>query len=496
MKTKAFILSIALLMCGLNGMAQDSYREAVKAHLKKADTKPFGMLAKMEPALTEVNKLKMEPFDEAESERLIRKYSQERLMDVFMDDWLIPAFQKNVTEAELKELATLYQTPEGKRFMKMNNSQNLDEKERAQFSQRMKENLVLLMLGQSPKTVKPVKGISKEYIKLFNQYYDEIGMESQFDMIAGKVMELATTNNVSKNILKSIMNTVRQDMRNTMLNSFCKKWTEEDLKVGIKIASMPSYKHSMNAASDVIGTITKEKMEGIGEKLLADYIEWLDKEMKLSPEQAYNKAMRLKQEGNLKEAYTLLSESAKEGYVGSQVQLAIWYYRGTYVVRDQKRAFEWFLKAAEQGDPNAEDWVGSMYGNGEGVEKNHEQAFAWYKKSVEHDYAHALCHLGYAYEYGLGTPKDYNKAMECYNKAIEKEEYMGMYRLGLMYCMGHGVAKNYTKGFEWMLKAGEKEVVEAYRQLEYMYSTGTGTKKDPQRAAYWQIKYEEAQKRQ
>ena len=495
MKTKAFILSIALLMCGLSGMAQDSYREALKAFLK-TDSKPFSSLERWKPALTEVNKLKMVPFDEAESERLINKYSEERLLDVIMDVWFVPAFQKNVTEAELKELAAFYQTPEGKRFKGMTESNTLNEENQEAFAKRMVSNLMQTMMGQTPEPVKPAKGISKNYIKLFNQYYDECGIESTLGTLLDKVAELGAKNNLSKSMMKSFMGSLTKDMRNMTLNSVSKKWTEDDLRAGIEYASRPAYKHVMNGLSDVFGQMTQELLEAVSEKILTDYVEWLDKEMKLSPEQAYNKAMRLKQEGNLKEAYTLLSESAKEGHVDSQVQLAIWYYRGTYVVRDQKRAFEWFLKAAEQGDPNAEDWVGSMYGNGEGVEKNHEQAFAWYKKSVEHDFAHALCHLGYAYEYGLGTPKGYNKAMECYNKAIEKEEYMGMYRLGLMYCMGHGVAKNYTKGFEWMLKAAEKEVVEAYRQLEYMYSTGTGTKKDPLRAAYWQIKYEEAQKRQ
>ncbi|MBR1787805.1 MAG: SEL1-like repeat protein [Bacteroidaceae bacterium] len=495
MKTKAFILSIALLMCGLNGMAQDSYREALKAYFE-ADKNSIVSVEKWKPTFTEANKLKMEPFDEAESERLIKKYSEERLLDVYMDAWFVPIFQKNVTETELKELAAFYQTPEGKRFKEMRESGTLKEIDREAFAKRMVSNLMQTMMGQTPEPVKPAKGISKNYIKLFNQYYDQLGIEPTLNALLDKVAELSAKNNLSKSMMKSFMGSVTKDMRNMVLNSVSKKWTEDDLKMCIEYASMPAQKHAMNGISELISTLTKEQMDTLAKKILADYIEWLDKEMKLSPEQAYNKAMRLKQEGNLKEAYTLLSESAKEGYVGSQVELAIWYYYGMYVVRDQKKAFEWFLKAAEQGDPNAEDWVGSMYGNGEGVEKNHEQAFAWYKKSVEHDYAHALCHLGYAYEYGLGTPKDYNKAMECYNKAIEKEKYIGMYRLGLMYCMGHGVAKDYTKAFEWMLKAAEKEVVEAYHQLEYMYSTGTGTKKDPQRAAYWQIKYEEAQKQQ
>ncbi|RIB08295.1 hypothetical protein C2G38_2271551 [Gigaspora rosea] len=129
------------------------------------------------------------------------------------------------------------------------------------------------------------------------------------------------------------------------------------------------------------------------------------------------------------------------------------YHHGIGVKKDEKKAFEYYLKAAELGNPVAMNDVGLCYKYGIGVEINYQNAFQYRMKFADLGDAYGMCGVGLHYDNGIGVDQDYNKAFEYYEKAAN----MGV----------NGAMSNVAKS----------------------YRNGIGTKKDIQKANYWFRKY-------
>ena len=65
------------------------------------------------------------------------------------------------------------------------------------------------------------------------------------------------------------------------------------------------------------------------------------------------------------------------------------YENGTGVTRSYKKAFALYLQSAEQGDVDAEFQVAESYAKGRGVAKNPAQARSWYQKAAEQGHEEA-----------------------------------------------------------------------------------------------------------
>ena len=95
--------------------------------------------------------------------------------------------------------------------------------------------------------------------------------------------------------------------------------------------------------------------------------------------------------------FHLHMKDAEKGDAIAQRSIGICYEYGQGVVRDEKKAFEWFLKAAEHGYVCAQNDVGVCYNKGFGVEKDEKKAMEWFLKAVEQgdelaQYNITLCH--------------------------------------------------------------------------------------------------------
>ena len=77
------------------------------------------------------------------------------------------------------------------------------------------------------------------------------------------------------------------------------------------------------------------------------------------------------------------------------------------------------IKAAIQGDRYTQNSLGNYYQNGIGVLKDEKKAFEWYLKSANNGCALGQCDLGYCYENGIGIDKNETKAIEWYSKWYE-----------------------------------------------------------------------------
>lgn len=480
----------AAVMCATAVWSQDTYKETLKAYLQsRNDT----LANTLKPALLKLNEGLLSPYDEAESERLVNKYINERGVDDFMLPLVLPAFQKHLTEDQLKEIMSIYETPEGQRLKQMESDISKDKLQTV-LTENLTTAIVPIIMGQTPSSVRPVKGIRKEYKNLFNQFYAQSGMDEMLDALISAIGK-SVKKDVGSSILTKCMTHIKNQMPVILMNSVYDKWSMEDLQGAIQIVSKPVQKNVKAAANEMLNSLTDaEKLKLYGTQCMENYVKWLQEETKPSSDQLYWQALQSQEQGNMADAYKKLHQSASEGYAEAQTHLASWYYDGTYVVKDQKIAYEWYVKAAEQGDSIAQFRASLICFSGQGINKNPNQAFLWCQKALEQDYAPAYSLMGYYFLNGVGTPKDYKKALEYFNLAVEKKDYEGMYHIGLMYADGTGVPRNMSKAFEWMLKAGEHGVVSAYPVLQEMYVKGVGTQKDLRKSAYWQVKYEEAQK--
>lgn len=280
MKKKS-ILTTILLVFSLTSMAQNSYRELLLTYfnLEKDSSFVATRMSNVRPSLTEINKKKMVPFNADMSDRLINKYLDERGFDFMFENTLLPVFQKHVSEEELRELMDLQKMPEWQKFQNMSNLQSSSNT--LAMTGVIVSSMLSIVAGKTPEPVKPDKGISKKYIKLFNQYYDEVGMETILDGIFSKLIEASQDQEYMKkagDVMKTFTTYMSKNFRVMMLNMVCDTWTEDDLKFGIKIASKPAVHHSVDAIMEIVGSLDPKGNE-TDRKFLKEYSEWLDKEL-------------------------------------------------------------------------------------------------------------------------------------------------------------------------------------------------------------------------
>ncbi|GBB94209.1 hypothetical protein RclHR1_02310015 [Rhizophagus clarus] len=202
-----------------------------------------------------------------------------------------------------------------------------------------------------------------------------------------------------------------------------------------------------------------------------------------------------------KKAFDLLLISAKKGNTDAQYYLAICYMDGMGTQKDKKKALKWFLKSenkyfkiilnknenkfkrilelAISDDSIAQNNVGNYYKLGEVITKNEKKAFEWYMKSAIAGCAEGQCNLGYCYENGRGTDK----------KSANGGYAYGQYNLGFCYENGLGTVKDDEKAFEWYLKSANNGCATAQCGLGYCYENGIGTEKDMNKAHEWYFKF-------
>lgn len=110
---------------------------------------------------------------------------------------------------------------------------------------------------------------------------------------------------------------------------------------------------------------------------------------------------------------------------------------------------EEYENSAEQGNIEAQYNLATEFYNGWGRAKDYHNAFRWYQKAANQGNAPAQYALGSMYRKGQGVRQDYTKAVEWYQKAANQGNVEAQNNLGTMYYQGHGVRKNQAKAKEW-----------------------------------------------
>ncbi|PKK73086.1 hypothetical protein RhiirC2_776430 [Rhizophagus irregularis] len=168
----------------------------------------------------------------------------------------------------------------------------------------------------------------------------------------------------------------------------------------------------------------------------------------------------------------LLSSSKSFGICEGQCNLGFCYENGIGTSKNDKQAFECYMKSAIGGD---------------GTYKNEKKAFERYMKSAIAGYAEGQCNLGFCYENGIGTIKDNKKHLSaqnnlgaCYQQLYENEIkafewYMKLDVLKdniMQKIEMHKYDKTETKAFEWYMKSAIAGCAEGQCNLGCCYGNG------------------------
>ncbi len=94
-------------------------------------------------------------------------------------------------------------------------------------------------------------------------------------------------------------------------------------------------------------------------------------------------ARDLMDEGSFEAAYKELWPAALSGNAEAEELIGVMYAMGLGVERDDRRAFEWYLRSAMKGHPGAQSGVGWYYEVGRGLPAiDLVRAYMWYTLSA------------------------------------------------------------------------------------------------------------------
>lgn len=93
-------------------------------------------------------------------------------------------------------------------------------------------------------------------------------------------------------------------------------------------------------------------------------------------------ARDLMDKGKFAEARKELWPAARSGNADAEELIGVMYAMGLGVERDDRRAFEWYLRSSMKGHPGAQSGVGWYYEVGRGVAKDLVRAYMWYVLSA------------------------------------------------------------------------------------------------------------------
>ena len=179
------------------------------------------------------------------------------------------------------------------------------------------------------------------------------------------------------------------------------------------------------------------------------------------------------------EWYTLASN---QGHAGAQSKLARCYFNGEGVERDMRKVVHYLTLCANQGDPTSQFMLAGSYANGEGVEKDLHKAVEWYTLAANQGHAGAQTNLALCYFNGEGVETDQGKAKQLLTKSVDQGNSDAQYNLAVWYANGDGVEKDMSKAVQLYIKAANQGHCGAQNNLGACYVDGEGVEKNMQKA--------------
>ncbi|MCD7897460.1 MAG: SEL1-like repeat protein [Planctomycetaceae bacterium] len=135
---------------------------------------------------------------------------------------------------------------------------------------------------------------------------------------------------------------------------------------------------------------------------------------------------------------------------------------------DGEAGAPWIIKGADGGDMRGQVSAGWLYESGSFVEKDEVKAFHYYLASARQGHAPAQTSVGYCYETGIGVEPDFEEAIYWYREAAKQGEGRGFYLLAFCYMEANGVEKDWELAERLLIQAIENEYEPAEETLEWL----------------------------
>lgn len=175
---------------------------------------------------------------------------------------------------------------------------------------------------------------------------------------------------------------------------------------------------------------------------------------------------------------TLLLKSAEQDYVPAQLTLAKLYQQGQKVPKNDKAAFDWYVRAAKLAEPEAFYYIGLSFVYGQlNQPKNRDLGVEYLKQAAEAGYVPAQYTLASLYLEGQSVLDDRQQAMDYLIQAANNGWVDA--QLKLAQTMIQFSLPQYDKAaFHWAQKAAKQQHAEALLMLGNCYYDGIGTEID------------------
>ncbi len=190
------------------------------------------------------------------------------------------------------------------------------------------------------------------------------------------------------------------------------------------------------------------------------------------------------------EATRLLHQAADRGYMAAEEALGM--FAETGIGRDQKQpafaeALDWYNKAAKQGSIDAATDIALLYANGKGVARDPAQAVAWFRRAAESGDGSAQYNLALMYERGEGVPQDYKEAVRWFTAAADQNLIPPLLALAETYLQPptSAMTADVNKAMQYYEKAASLGSGAAQAALGTIYSRGLQGKIDYSRSVEW-----------
>ena len=139
----------------------------------------------------------------------------------------------------------------------------------------------------------------------------------------------------------------------------------------------------------------------------------------------------------------LYQQAAEAGFVSAQSRMGVLEMDGIRRPKNEKAAFEWFVKAAAQNDGVAFYRLAQCYQHGlGGVEKSVAKALENAMKGANAGNLDAVNQVGLYYQYGYGLKQDKIAAAGWFNFAAQYDHPAALSNLGQCYEAGQGFKPN------------------------------------------------------
>lgn len=138
-------------------------------------------------------------------------------------------------------------------------------------------------------------------------------------------------------------------------------------------------------------------------------------------------------------------QNAYDGDAANQYKLAVCYFKGIGIEKNNTVAQQWLEKSAAQKYSEAQYDLAVIYMLDKSPEKI-KQAFELLTQAAAKNHIKAMVKLGECYYNGLGVEDDYEKAIELWEKAIKENNSDAMYLLGVYRATGRGF---FNSGKDW-----------------------------------------------